>query len=188
MAVDTNDPFGSVRKLQGVSQGEGMPDWQQGYGQKLQSLRDQFAAKQELTSRVTGLRDAFASMFPAATRAGTSPATRTTRNPDTGQMATGSVAQNRALAQRMAADLGWTGSQWDAFDKLVMKESEYRNTAQNPTSTAFGIGQFLDSTWKGYGAKTSDPRTQLEYMMRYVRDRYGDPSRALQFHLANNWY
>lgn len=97
-------------------------------------------------------------------------------------------AANRALGQKLAAERGWTGSLWDAYNRLVMKESGWNNQAQNPTSTAYGIGQFLDSTWKGYGAKTSDPATQIRYMLDYIAGRYGDPQKALQFHLANNWY
>ena len=100
----------------------------------------------------------------------------------------GSVAANRKLGQELAAKMGWSGALWDAYDKLVMKESGWKNTAQNPTSTAYGIGQFLDSTWKGYGPKTSDPRLQIQYMLQYIKNRYGDPSKALQFHLKNNWY
>lgn len=99
----------------------------------------------------------------------------------------GTPEANRALAQFLANQRGW-GAQWSDLDRLIMKESGYKNTAQNPTSTAFGIGQFLDSTWKNYGEKTADPRTQLDYMFRYIQDRYGDPARAWQFSQANNWY
>lgn len=97
-------------------------------------------------------------------------------------------AANRALGQKLAAERGWTGDLWDAYNRLVMKESGWNNNAQNPTSTAYGIGQFLNSTWKGYGPKTSDPATQIRYMLDYIGSRYGDPSKALQFHLAHSWY
>jgi hypothetical protein len=61
--------------------------------------------------------------------------------------------------------------------------------AQNPTSTAFGIAQFLNGTWAGTGiAKTTNPNKQIDAGLIYIASRYGSPSAALQFHLNNNWY
>jgi hypothetical protein len=96
---------------------------------------------------------------------------------------------NFKFAQELGPQFGWSGPELQAWYTLGMKESGWRNTAQNPTSTAFGIGQFLNSTWKGVGiAKTSDPKLQVLAMARYIKNRYGSPSRALAFHLRNNWY
>ena len=96
---------------------------------------------------------------------------------------------NFKYAQNIAGNYGWGGNELSAWYTLGMKESGWRNTAQNPTSTAYGIGQFLNSTWAGVGiAKTSDPATQVEAMARYIKNRYGSPSRALAFHLSHNWY
>jgi hypothetical protein len=98
-------------------------------------------------------------------------------------------AANFKFAQEIGPKFGWSGPELQAWYTLGMKESGWRNTAQNPTSTAYGIGQFLNSTWAGVGmAKTSDPRLQVEAMAKYIRNRYGSPSRALAFHLKNNWY
>lgn len=94
----------------------------------------------------------------------------------------------KQMAQEMLASRGWSQF-WPALDALITKESSWNPNAQNPTSTAYGLGQFLDSTWAGVGAtKTSDPAAQLAAMLRYISDRYGDPAAALRFHLANNWY
>lgn len=94
----------------------------------------------------------------------------------------------RGLVQQLATQKGWSGGEWDALNRLIMKESGYRNTVKNPRSSAYGIFQFLDSTWKPYGPKTSDPRLQTQYGLEYIRRRYGSPSRALNFHLAHGWY
>jgi hypothetical protein len=98
--------------------------------------------------------------------------------------------ENFKYAQGIAGNFGWgSPSELAAWYTLGMKESGWRNTAQNPTSTAYGIGQFLNSTWKGVGmAKTSDPALQVEAMARYIKNRYGSPSRALAFHISHNWY
>jgi hypothetical protein len=98
-------------------------------------------------------------------------------------------AANFRFAQNIAGNYGWGANELSAWYTLGMKESGWRNTAQNPTSTAYGIGQFLNSTWAGVGiGKTSDPATQVEAMARYIKNRYGSPSRALAFHLSHNWY
>lgn len=101
---------------------------------------------------------------------------------------TGSREANRAIVKDVMLRF-FDESQWPALDWLVMKESGYNNTAQNPRSTAYGMFQFLNGTWKGYGIeKTSDPESQAIAGMRYIQARYGTPEKAKQFHLANGWY
>lgn len=91
----------------------------------------------------------------------------------------GTKAQNKALMQKLAAKYGWgSGSQWNALDTLEMHEAGYNQYAQNPYSTAYGIGQFLNSTWAGFGPKTSNPRLQEIYMLEYIKQRYGSPEKA----------
>jgi hypothetical protein len=75
-------------------------------------------------------------------------------------------------------------AQTDATNKLILKESGCNPTAQNPRSTAYGIGQFLDSTWATVGcSKTSDPVVQLQCMQKYVIKSYGSWDNALA-----KWY
>lgn len=104
----------------------------------------------------------------------------------------GSAAANRRLGQKLAKEMfGWQGAEWNALDQLWGKyESGWRSNAQNPGSTAFGIAQFLDSTWKPYGAKTSNAGLQIKYGLEYIHDRYKDPIHALQFELSHtpHWY
>lgn len=108
--------------------------------------------------------------------------------------ASGSVPSNPKANFKFAQDLsgqyGWNNAnELGAWYALGMKESGWNNNAQNPTSTAYGIGQFLNSTWGSYGySKTADPSTQVKAMAAYIKARYGSPSKALAFHLAHNWY
>jgi hypothetical protein len=100
----------------------------------------------------------------------------------------GGNAANKAIMQAMATNVfGWA-SQLGALDYLMMRESGYNNTAQNPTSTAYGMGQFLDSTWAGYGPKTSDPYLQSLYTLEYIKGRYVDANGAAAHERAFNWY
>lgn len=92
----------------------------------------------------------------------------------------------KSLAKRQE---GWGDNQWPALNRLVQKESSWNPNAQNPTSTAYGLFQFLNSTWATVGAtKTSDPFRQAQAGLQYVDQRYGTPTAALGFHNRNNWY
>lgn len=82
----------------------------------------------------------------------------------------------------------WSPTEWDSFNWLVMKESGWNPEAQNPDSTAYGICQFLNSTYELYGEKTSDYKKQLDMCVEYIKDRYGNPTKAVEFHKIHNWY
>ena len=84
----------------------------------------------------------------------------------------------------------WGDKQWSYFSDLMDKENrEWNPEAKNPNSTAYGLGQFLNSTWKTVDCeKTSDPYIQLDCMFDYIDMRYDTPLKALQFHKKNNWY
>ena len=102
-----------------------------------------------------------------------------------GSMPTGAVQQ---LAAQLAGERGW-GDQWNSLNNLVTRESSWNPNAQNPTSTAYGLFQFLNSTWDNYGhTKTSDPRGQILAGLDYIARRYGDPNGAWKFWQQNHWY
>jgi TP901 family phage tail tape measure protein len=85
---------------------------------------------------------------------------------------------NQALVKKAAHAYGWD-SQWPSLYQLVQHESGFNNRAQNPTSSAYGMFQFLDSTWAGVGGhKTSDPWLQSVYGMKYIKNRYQGPNDA----------
>jgi len=104
----------------------------------------------------------------------------------------GSRAGNAEIVRQVFASMfGWTGAEWDAATRLIMGESGFNNLAQNPTSTAFGMFQFLNSTWAGYGIpKTADPTQQAIAGGRYIRVRYGSPLGAWNAWLSRSphWY
>jgi hypothetical protein len=101
-----------------------------------------------------------------------------------------SRAENESIVQSVFSQFGWgSGTEWDDSVKLIMRESGFNNTAQNPASTAYGIFQFLNSTWGGYGvSKTSDPATQALGGARYIQARYHDPIGAWAHETSAGWY
>jgi hypothetical protein len=104
----------------------------------------------------------------------------------------GAEAQNAALGEQMAAaqPYDWTGAQWTALNNIVMAESGWSTTAENPSSGAYGIPQALPGSKmasSGPNWETS-ANTQIAWMLQYIQQRYGTPVAAWAFHLANGWY
>lgn len=100
----------------------------------------------------------------------------------------GTPAENRELGAKMFPDSGLAGS-FSSIDAIWTQESGWREDADNPTSTAFGIPQFLDSTWEQYGGISYDAEGQIRKGYAYVGDRYdGSADKALAFKQANGWY
>jgi hypothetical protein len=85
--------------------------------------------------------------------------------------------------------LGGDGGQFSCLESLWGKESGWNPNAQNPSSTAYGIPQFLDSTWAGTGiAKTSDGYRQIDAGLIYIDSRYGSPCGAWSHSKSTGWY
>ena len=85
--------------------------------------------------------------------------------------------------------LGGDANEFSCLENLWGKESGWNPNAQNPTSTAYGIPQFLDSTWAGTGiAKTSDGYRQIDAGLIYIENRYGSPCGAWGHSQSNGWY
>jgi hypothetical protein len=90
---------------------------------------------------------------------------------------------NRKMAQEFAwAGYGWRGQHWTCIDKLFTAESRFDHLADNPKSTAYGIGQVLSE-------KSSDPAIQILRAYQYIEHRYnGSPCKAWVFHLKTGHY
>ena len=75
------------------------------------------------------------------------------------------------------------------YFNIVDKESDWNPLAQNPKSTAFGIGQFLNSTWGLVDyKKTKNPYDQIDAMVIYVKLIYGNGCNAWHFRSQHGWY
>jgi len=87
--------------------------------------------------------------------------------------------------------------QFACLDQLITKESGWRINALNRSSGAFGLFQFMPSTWGNYKFpyKPKDAYTQMRAGLRYVQKRYGSPCGAWNFwkkqageDLRGGWY
>jgi phage-related protein len=100
---------------------------------------------------------------------------------------------------RSAATLrGWgSGGQWNALDWVISHESGWNPGAQNPVSSASGLFQFIDGTWRAYRPpqaagfakmRLAPPNLQAAAGMNYIGSRYKDPVGAKAFWVKNHWY
>ena len=89
---------------------------------------------------------------------------------------------NRTLAKKYAwVAFGWRAKQWQCLDYIYRAESSYNHLADNPDSTAFGIGQMLGET-------SRRPDVQILRSLAYIADRYGTPCAAKKFHIRKGYY
>lgn len=96
----------------------------------------------------------------------------------------------QAIARSLVSSRGWSVEQFRCLDRLWTKESNWRVTADNPTSSAYGIPQALPgSKMASHGADwRTNPSTQIRWGLDYIADRYGSPCTAWAHSRANNWY
>ena len=94
----------------------------------------------------------------------------------------------QVAAKEVAKDL-LDKRQYVCLTKLIGKESSWNSKAQNPVSTASGIGQMLDSTYSSLGMKKSTAEiTQLTATLSYIARRHAHPCGAWKHFQKNRWY
>src|SRR5919199_2955074 len=103
--------------------------------------------------------------------------------------ASGSSSAPRGSFKDYAMSKVGSAQQFSCLENLWGKESGWNPNAQNPSSTAYGIPQFLNSTWASTGiAKTSDGYRQIDAGLIYIDSRYGSPCGAWSHSKSTGWY
>jgi len=84
---------------------------------------------------------------------------------------------------------GKSMTEWKCLNSLWSNESHFNPKALNMGSHAFGIAQFLPSTWGNYNVKkTAVASLQIKYGLHYIQKRYGDACNAWNFWKKHGWY
>ncbi|MBT8160188.1 hypothetical protein KKI43_06990 [Arthrobacter sp. GN70] len=106
----------------------------------------------------------------------------------------GGVGNDPAGAQQYASSrlgaYGWGQDQMQCLFRLWTQESSWMTDATNPSSGAYGVAQALPAD-KYYSAGSdwlTNYRTQIDWGLGYIRDRYGSPCNAWQHEMGFNWY
>ena len=96
----------------------------------------------------------------------------------------------RALGQSMVLAKGWGEDQYVCLEALWTKESKWSVTADNPSSSAYGIPQALPgSKMASAGADwRTNAATQITWGLGYIEGRYGTPCGAWSHSKSNGWY
>lgn len=106
------------------------------------------------------------------------------------------AAQNPSRSRSMSyaasrlAKWGWHKSQMKCLLELWDRESSWVHTADNPYSSAYGIPQALPASKMKSAGKDymTNPVTQINWGLKYIKVRYGSPCKALKHHDQKNWY
>ena len=96
----------------------------------------------------------------------------------------------KADAKAVAREL-LTKQQYKCFAQLIGKESAWNPKAQNPTSSAAGVGQLLSGTYKNLGMKHSNEAVpQMVASLAYIGRKYGSggPCAAWAHWKLKKWY
>ena len=112
------------------------------------------------------------------------------RGPSRAQARTKPVSDNpRDIARTLLPKYGFSADQFGCLDALYVSESDWNPRADNPTSSAYGIPQALTETHDDLpGDYMTNPESQIEWGLNYIRSSYGSPCAAWEFKQANNWY
>lgn len=105
------------------------------------------------------------------------------------------ASQNQAIAKMLAASYGWsTGQEWNDLVSLWDRESGWSNTADNPSSGAYGIAQALPASKYPKAGQppsmggSSNSTAQISWGLSYIKGRYGSPSAAWAHEQSAGWY
>ena len=78
--------------------------------------------------------------------------------------------------------MNYNFEQFYCLDEIIYKESRWNPKANNPSSTAYGLFQVLNS-------KEKDPIKQIDQGLKYINHRYnGCACKALAHHKRKGWY
>ncbi|MFM1786839.1 MAG: hypothetical protein RL228_789 [Actinomycetota bacterium] len=90
----------------------------------------------------------------------------------------------------ISSTYGWGSEQFVCIDLLFEKESNWRVSADNPNSSAYGIPQALPGSRMAEIADDwrTNPVTQIKWGAQYIEKRYGSPCAAWNKASTVGWY
>ncbi|HEY5979603.1 MAG TPA: transglycosylase SLT domain-containing protein [Microlunatus sp.] len=97
----------------------------------------------------------------------------------------------RAIARQILKNkYGYGNDQYQCFNNIIIRESNWDINATNASSGAYGIPQSLPGNkmasvgddWR------TNPATQITWGIEYMKDRYGSPCSAWGFKSSHGWY
>lgn len=102
-----------------------------------------------------------------------------------------SPSRSKQYAKSQMKRWKWNNqSQFTCLARLWTHESHWNHRAKNKWSGAYGIPQALPaSKMKSQGKDyLTNPVTQIDWGMKYIKLRYGNPCGAWSHFQSHNWY
>jgi Transglycosylase SLT domain len=102
----------------------------------------------------------------------------------------GSQAAAMNQAREVANTEGYSAAEFQCLSDIVEQESEWNPQATNASSGAYGLFQALpgskmasiNTDWR------TNVKTQAQWGIKYVKERYGTACAALSFKKSHGWY
>src|SRR5699024_865317 len=105
------------------------------------------------------------------------------------------TGSGRRRGKKWAKAQGWPikgGARWNALDYIITRESSWNPKAKNPSSTASGLGQFINSTSRAYMGGSPMSKypfdKQLAGVVKYTSDRSGGLVPAMNFWKKHHYH
>ena len=94
------------------------------------------------------------------------------------------------IARALMPQFGFSADQFGCLDSLWTRESGWNPSASNPSSGAYGIPQSLPGSKMASAGSDwqTNPATQIEWGLGYIRDSYGSPCGAWGHSESYGWY
>lgn len=96
----------------------------------------------------------------------------------------------KQIARALFPRYGWDMVEFGCIETLWQRESNWNYQAKNASSGAYGIPQALPASKMASVAKDweTNPKTQIEWGLKYIAERYKKPCAALDHSDTIGWY
>jgi len=96
----------------------------------------------------------------------------------------------REVAKALLGEFGFSQNEFGCLDSLWTRESGWSVSANNPSSSAYGIPQALPGEKMSSAGSdwATNPATQIRWGLGYIQDRYGTPCGAWDHSESYGWY
>lgn len=115
--------------------------------------------------------------------------TKTTKKHTTKRVKVKDTEITSYLYERVLAN-GWNNEDYNAIVNIVIKESGFNPNSVNKTSGACGLFQAhpCNKAIKQYPDYMTNYKSQIDWGIKYIKGRYGTPTKAWNFWQVHKWY
>lgn len=130
---------------------------------------------------------------PTTTETTTTTTKKTTKKKTTKKVTMNVTANQKEMmdyALEQVVAKGWLKSEFEAVVSIVIKESSWNPNSVNKSSGACGLFQAYpcNKAIKQYPDYMTNYKSQIDWGLNYIKERYGTPKKAWAFWQEHHWY